>query len=89
MDLGLEGRVAVVTGASRGIGRAIALRLADEGAGVAICARGETALREVETELRMRSVPVLRTLVSRSPHQPILISERMHDREACVLPVHR
>ena len=58
MDLGLRGKSAVVTGASRGIGRSIALRLAEEGAGVAICARGEPALREVEATLRGLSVPV-------------------------------
>src|SRR5437764_11437081 len=39
MDLGLRGKVAVVTGASRGIGKAIATSLLSEGCAVAICAR--------------------------------------------------
>ena len=40
MDLGLTGKVAIVTGSSRGIGRGIAARLVEEGADVVFCARG-------------------------------------------------
>ena len=44
MDLGLEGRKAIVTAGSRGIGLSIAELLADQGCDIAICARGEEAL---------------------------------------------
>ncbi|MGH9265676.1 MAG: SDR family oxidoreductase [Acidimicrobiales bacterium] len=51
MDLGIAGRVALVTAASKGLGRAAALALAQEGAKVAICARGAEALADAEAEL--------------------------------------
>lgn len=55
MDLGLRGKTALVTGASRGIGRAIALALASEGARVAICARSAGPLDEAATDIRKRA----------------------------------
>jgi NAD(P)-dependent dehydrogenase (short-subunit alcohol dehydrogenase family) len=51
MDLELIGRVAIVTGASRGVGKAIAQELAREGVDVAICARSREALEATAKEL--------------------------------------
>ena len=56
MDLGLKGKKAVVTGASRGIGRAIADLLAEEGADVAICARGADQVAETVKALEAKGV---------------------------------
>jgi NAD(P)-dependent dehydrogenase (short-subunit alcohol dehydrogenase family) len=46
MDLGLAGKVAIVTGGSRGVGKAITQELAQEGADVVVCARQRGALEE-------------------------------------------
>jgi 3-oxoacyl-[acyl-carrier protein] reductase len=59
MDLQLKGKNAIVTGGSKGIGRGIALNLAQEGANIAICARGKEALKETEKELLDKGVKVI------------------------------
>jgi 3-oxoacyl-[acyl-carrier protein] reductase len=55
MDLGLTGRVAVITGGSRGLGYASAEALASEGAHIVICARGEEQLQRAAGELRSKA----------------------------------
>jgi 3-oxoacyl-[acyl-carrier protein] reductase len=55
MDLGLQDKVAVVTGSSRGLGLASAAALVDEGCRVVICARGEARLAEAAAALRKQA----------------------------------
>ncbi|MEE8047117.1 MAG: SDR family oxidoreductase [Dehalococcoidia bacterium] len=58
MDLGIKGKVALVTGGSRGLGRQSAIALAAEGVNVAICARGEDVLNQTAAELKATGVNV-------------------------------
>ena len=52
MELGLKGKVVLVTGASRGIGRAVALAFASEGCRLALCSRTSEALAAVTEEVK-------------------------------------
>src|ERR1700732_140386 len=56
MELGLAGKAALVPGASRGIGRGIALALADEGCNVVVTGRDAGALDEVAAAVRRKGV---------------------------------
>jgi len=62
MDLGLKGKIAIVTGGSKGLGKAITRALAEEGVNVAICARGmvelQNAAKEIESETGMKILPL-------------------------------
>lgn len=59
MDLGIAGKTALVTAASKGLGRASALALAAEGANVAICARGAEAVSETEAAIKATGAEAL------------------------------
>jgi len=64
MDLGLNGKVALITGASKGIGLFSALELVKEGAQVAICARHEDALKEAQVFIKERTGADILTIVA-------------------------
>ena len=74
MELGLKGKVALVTAASKGIGKAIAEEFAKEGATVSICARGLQALATTAEELRRYGVPVVATPADVTKVEPSLKS---------------
>jgi 3-oxoacyl-[acyl-carrier protein] reductase len=59
MDLGLKSKIAVVTGGSEGIGKATVLRLAQEGAHVALCGRRQEPLDKVASEAQKHGVQTL------------------------------
>ena len=52
MDLGIRGKVAFITGGSRGLGKAAAISLAKEGAYVGICSRDEDTVADTIAELQ-------------------------------------
>jgi len=80
MDLGLAGRVALVTGGSQGIGRDIARTLAAEGADVAICARRTDVLEATAGELRASGRDVVAVAADvATPDGVARVADAVHD----------
>ena len=71
MDLQLAGKVGIVTGASRGIGRAIAQMLSDEGMRLALVARSRAQLEELSASLAPESLVQAADL--RAPEVPATV----------------
>jgi 3-oxoacyl-[acyl-carrier protein] reductase len=71
MALELEGRVALITGGSMGIGRVTALTLAREGANIAICARGKDDLESAAIEIRSTGRDALPVQADMTSHDDI------------------
>jgi 3-oxoacyl-[acyl-carrier protein] reductase len=87
MDLGLEGRVALVMGASRGIGRGIAEALVREGARVAIASRSEERIHEAAAEIGDAATPFVADASDpeRLARLPIEVTEAVGPAEILVL----
>ena len=86
----LQGRIALITGASRGIGRAVALRFATEGAHVILCARTQGALEELDDEIIKKTgksatlVPINLCDFEAIDHMGIAIFERFKKLDVLV-----
>ena len=81
MDLALKGKVALITAASQGIGRAIALTFAREGARIVICARGRKALEAVAAEAaQLGTEPMVLTCDVTDPVQVRQVMEQVRER---------
>jgi 3-oxoacyl-[acyl-carrier protein] reductase len=81
MDLGIAGKVALVTAASKGLGRSTALALAAEGVKVGICARGAEALGETERAIKDLGGDVLAMLADvTDPAQPARLVDAVTSR---------
>jgi 3-oxoacyl-[acyl-carrier protein] reductase len=55
MDLGLKGKIAIVAASSKGLGKAVAFGLAEEGVNLTICARGRDTLDKTADEIRTKT----------------------------------
>lgn len=64
MDLGLQGKVALVGASSQGLGRAVAMELATEGASVVLCARGVEALEATREQIALRTKAAVHAVVA-------------------------
>ncbi len=82
MELGLNGKVALVTAASRGLGKAVALRLAQEGARVSICARNEGPLAAASADILSRTGQEVLAITAdvAEPHTAELLVHRTVER---------
>jgi 3-oxoacyl-[acyl-carrier protein] reductase len=78
MELGLNGRVALVAAASQGLGKAVAQGLAAEGVKVALCARGRSALEQTAAELPGESLAFVADVTD--PEQVRALVQATHQR---------